>query len=126
MLEKHYKDQRIVLGLTDVSIITFIGLSMDLTEQKTWTWYTGEDGAFFGYLVNDPDVTIPDYYEKVFECRGLRILDDYHATFNSWRVNDELMQKYFPKGKIKYEIYRAGERGCIVRGIPYIEKESEA
>lgn len=102
-LKNHHDAPQIVMG-TDIAIIYFIGLTKDFTKPIIWSWFTGEDGIFQAYIC-DEKYDIPDYYELVFECKGLKVIDDNNIEFNAMKDTEH---DY-------YKVYRAGERGCIIQ-----------
>lgn len=100
---KNHHNADIVYFTTDIATINFIGFSKDFKKPLMWTWFTGEDGYFKAYICDDTYL-IPSYYNKVFECRQLKAIDDDHIQFNSMETNFNW-----------FEVYRAGDRGCIIK-----------
>ena len=61
----------------------------------------GEDGTYYAYIV-DEDCEVPEHYHLVMTCNGTT--DIY---------GDDLSGVHISADKI--EIYRAGERGCLIK-----------
>ena len=117
---KTYKECEVLdLGGSDIASLIVVG-------TKSWSDYRqeqqsnenaeivkiqmihfGGDGFYKAYLVEYSMVEIGEHYEKVFECYSwLKIYDDYKCVFESLRFNPNFN---------KFEIYRAGNYGMIIR-----------
>lgn len=93
---KTYKENKCFIGASDIASLTL------RSPMEASTLDFVEDGFYYAWIVDDPTVTIPDHYKKVYECdHWLKIYDDSELTkeFNGKHI----------------EIYRAGDFGCLIR-----------
>lgn len=92
---KNYKDFDIIsLGGSDGAVLSLV------TDNSIDYLYFGEDGEYKAYFVNE-EIELPSHYKKVFETTGfVGILDDDKSEVT---IKAD-----------KIEIYRAGERGCLI------------
>jgi len=93
---KNYKDfSKICLGASDGAALSLISYS----DDKQYLFF-GEDGTYKAYFV-DKEIELPSHYKKVYEATDfVSILDDDNDKVVVYGSN--------------IEIYRAGERGCLI------------
>ena len=92
-----YKRNKIGIGASDVAtLILRSGSQVELL-------HFGEDNSYEAWYIDDPNVEIPSHYSLVSTTKyWLKIYDDVEMTFHEYG---------------DFEIYRAGEMGCIIRKI---------
>lgn len=99
---KTYKDfEKISIGSSDIASLILAGFQEDKgTVAQTLNF--GEDGLYEAYYVTEPCI-IGDHYKKV-------------ASFTSWlRIYDDTDIVFNKHGD--FNIYRAGEFGCIIEKV---------
>lgn len=97
---KSYKEfPKVIIGGSDMASLTIRSvMTVDLLRF-------GEDSDYDAYECIGDDVKIGDHYTKVFSGdTWLMLYDDLGLVY----------KKYMPDGYEKFDIYRAGERGCII------------
>lgn len=100
-----YKKNTVDLGCSDIASLTVRYCSdMQNNYMKADVLIFGSDGDYTGYIVEDDNVVIPDYYKLVLEAKTWIVIYD----------DDSLVYKARAK---KIEIYRAGDFGCIIKLI---------
>lgn len=101
---KFYKDRKEDIGSSDVAALVLMGPKFG-EGLRTQILNFGEDGCYSAYIVDDPEVEIPNHYKKMAKfCKWLKIYDD-----------DGLCKDYRAE---KINVYRAGEYGCIIQLLP--------
>lgn len=101
----YYKDNKVILGGSDVAVLTFVGCVEEYPFINANVLPFGEDGSYLGYIVYNDDAEIPKHYKKEY-------------SFKSWlKVYDDDGLQHVFKGK-NIEVYRAGQRGIVI----HIEK----
>lgn len=101
---KFYKDRKEDIGSSDVAALALIG-PKPKKGLRAQILNFGEDGCYNAYIVDDPEVEIPNHYKKITEfCKWMEVYDD-----------DGLCKKYYAE---KINVYRAGEYGCIIQLLP--------
>ena len=92
-----YKKNIKFIGCSDVaSLILRFGSKIELL-------HFGEDGIYYIYYVDDLNVKIPEHYHLIYTTHHwLKVYDDKSLTFDE---------------SGDFEIYRAGDFGCIFRKI---------
>lgn len=92
-----YKANKISLGCSDMAcLIVRSGSQLEFL-------HFGQDDCYDAWYVDKKDVEIPDHYKlKIKTSNWLSIYDDDELVFNE---------------KGDFEIYRAGEVGCIIRKV---------
>lgn len=100
---KNYKEyEKQLIGGSDVAALILVGCGDN--GLKTEILDFGEDGVYFAYIVEGNDVEIGDHYKKV-------------ATFNHWlKIYDDQGRTFYEYGR-EFNIYRAGDFGCIIQVI---------
>lgn len=95
--EAPYKSTCVSLGASDMaSLLIRSGSQVELLSF-------GEDAAYKAWYVEDKNIEIPKHYQlKIVTNNWLKIYDDYELVFDE--IGD-------------FEIYRAGELGCLIRKI---------
>lgn len=95
-MKKHYKDNVVYLGYSDISTIQVVGLVNNVKVKFA------EDGSYRAYIVEqDGSIEIPAHYKKIGGVLGKAlILDD---SLNPSYIDCDLLR-----------IYRAGSYGCIL------------
>lgn len=100
---KTYKSyEKGFIGVSDYSTLILVGCGENglKTEQLSF----GEDGAYKAYIVEGADVIINSHYERV-------------STFNHWlKIYDDNARTFYEFAK-EFNIYRAGDFGCIIQII---------
>lgn len=101
---KDYKENDAFIGDSDIGAVICVGYQKDarLTSQIL---NFGEDGRYVAHITeNFKPEDIPEHYQK-------------RLSFNEWlRIYDDNGIAYQAKGK-QIDIYRAGERGCLINVI---------
>ena len=96
---KHYKENTVSFGYSDVAFLTAIGGGEDGKPKAEFIRFAG-DGTYKAYLVDNREI-IPSHYRKICE-------------FENWvRVYDDTELIYEINVK-KTEIYRAGDYGLLI------------
>ena len=95
-----YRDNKQYIGTSDVAAVIFVGCTD--TGLKSEIVHMGEDDSYLAYIVNDPEIPIPDHYTLTY-------------TFKAWLsiYDDNELANQFKADTI--QIYRAGQRGIIIR-----------
>lgn len=97
----NYKETIVNLGYSDIASLILVGCGE--TDLKMYELHFGEDGSYKAYVI-DETIEIPAHYTLKFSVQNwLRVYDD-----------DEKTQEF--KGKC-INVYRAGERGCLIQVI---------
>ncbi|MDK4473092.1 hypothetical protein MWG12_04705 [Fusobacterium necrophorum] len=100
----YYKENKVILGSSDVAVLTFVGCVEDYPFINADVLPFGEDGIYSGYVVYN-NVEIPKHYKKEYSYKNwLKVYDD------------DGLQHVF-EGK-NIEVYRSGQRGIVI----HIEK----
>lgn len=96
---KSYKDfKKIYIGCSDIGSL-IIG-----TPYAVKKMFFGADGRYEAYECFGK-VEIPEHYDLIYSGRTwLKIYDDDKKTY----------YRYEPNGYRKFDIYRAGDFGCII------------
>ena len=96
---KSYKDfEKIYIGCSDISQLIIS------SSYGTRDLFFKADGRYEAYECFD-DCKIDDHYRLVFSGRSwLRIYDDEGLTYH----------RHKPNGYTRFDIYRAGDFGCII------------
>lgn len=98
---KSYKRRMLWLGGSDYAALTLTGITKNGLESKIL--HFGEDGAYKAWLI-DETIEVPSHYEL-------------QHSFECWvKIYDDDREMTYLRGD-KIEIYRAGERGCLIRII---------
>lgn len=103
-MSRSYKEyDKVYIGSSDMAELVFRGCGGNHPYSALAHVRFGEDGSYYAYVV-DENAEIGDHYELAYTCHTwLMIYDDEERTFN--RRAD------------RFDVYRAGERGCIIRMI---------
>ena len=92
-----YKRNKIGIGASDVATLII------RTGAKVELLHFGEDNSYHAWYIDDPSVEIPSRYNLITTTKHwLKIYDDVEMTFHEFG---------------DFEIYRAGELGCIIRKV---------
>lgn len=96
---KSYKDfEKIYIGRSDIGSLIVRGPHM------VGEIFFASDGRYETYECFG-EVEIPRHYNLVYAGHTwLKLYDDEGLTYNRWK----------PNGYIKFDIYRAGDFGCII------------
>ena len=100
---KTYKEfSQISIGDSDVACLILAGCGEEGVCTSVLNY--GEDGEYYAYIVDEPDVEIGSHYRLV-------------AEFSSWMriYDDDEMIARFDGDKIR--VYRAGDFGTIIHII---------
>lgn len=101
----YYKDNKLILGGSDVAVLTFVGCVEEYPFINANVLAFGEDESYLGDIVYNDEAEIPKHYKKEY-------------SFKSWlKVYDDDGLQHVFKGK-NIEVYRAGQRGIVI----HIEK----
>ena len=101
---KSYKEaEKIFIGESDIAALVLVGCKGDKGVVPEMLHFV-EDGEYSAYLVKGNDVEIGKHYEKV-------------ATFNYWLNIYDDTKRTFSKHAKEFNIYRAGDYGCIIQMI---------
>lgn len=94
---KTYKENKIYIGSSDIASLVVS------TPDDVRYLHFGEDGEYYAWYVDDPEVEIPDHYRLMVVAESwLKIYDDNELVFNERGI---------------FEVYRAGEMGCLIRKV---------
>lgn len=97
----YYKENKVILGSSDVAVLTFVGCVEEYPFINANVLSFGEDGIYAGYVVYNNDAEIPKHYKMEYRFKNwLKIYDDdgLQHVFNGENI----------------EIYRAGQRGILI------------
>ena len=99
---KDYHDYpKINIGYSDIAALVAVGCDENGVNSEIIKF--GGDSSYHAYLVDD-DAEIGNHYTKVAEfSHWLKIYDDEGLTFD--------------KSADRFEIYTAGDYGCIIKQI---------
>ena len=101
-IKKTYKDfETEFIGESDIATLILVGYE-DENGLKLEELSFGEDGDYRAYIVYGLDVEIGSHYRKV-------------ATFKHWLKIYDDTEKTFHRHAKEFNIYRAGEFGCIIQ-----------
>ena len=94
---KNYKENRIFIGGSDIASLVVA------TPDDVRYMNFGEDGSYYAWYVDDPEVEVPSHYHLVVTADSwLKIYDDNGLVFDK---------------RGDFEVYRAGEMGCLIRKV---------
>ena len=96
----NYKNVQKNIGASDVASLIMSGCGEGGSVKLDLLKFS-EDGSYSAYIIYD-DAEVPDHYRLV-------------AEFKTWLkiYDDDRMTAHFKAERI--EVYRAGQRGCLIR-----------